>query len=63
MPKNAKLVGLEWVWGLLQPGFPLLHKLKKNTLTTAFTDRMSFLSPNQQCQSSEGKYLIIVIST
>jgi len=22
MPKNnAKLVGLEWVWGLLQPGF------------------------------------------
>ena len=32
---NAKLVGLEWVWGLLQPGFvrwaPLLHK---TTLTT-----------------------------
>ena len=35
---NAKLVGLEWVWGLLQPGFvgwaPLLHK---TTLTTAWS--------------------------
>ena len=33
-PKNAKLVGLEWVWGLLQPGFvPLLHK---TILTTVY---------------------------
>jgi len=35
---NAKLVGLEWVWGLLQPGFvrwaPRLHK---TTLTTGWT--------------------------
>jgi len=35
MPNNAKLVGLEWVWGLLNlasSGEPPLHK---TTLTTA----------------------------
>jgi len=26
-----------------------------------FTDRMSFLSPNQQCQSTEGKQLLITV--
>ena len=44
---NTKLVGLEWVWGLLQPGFvgwaPLLHK---TTLTTA-NDLVKLLSTTQ----------------
>ena len=40
---NAKLVGFEWVWGLLQPGFvswaPLLHKTTLTTVREMFVMR------------------------
>jgi len=34
----------------------------QQTNTQPFTDRMLFLSPNQQCQSTEGKWTAVVIN-
>jgi len=47
--------GDNWTTGAISRAKPQSNHHHQQTNIQVFTDRMPFLSPNQQCQSTEGK--------
>jgi len=50
--------GNNWTTGAIRRAKLQPNHQHQQTNIQFFTGRMSFLSPNQQCQSTEGKYLL-----